>query len=158
MKDTVLKLCPFCGGKAEIKIATALIYGALSSEIHHQYKVHCTNCYAETIYYSKPEDAINAWNKRTQPEPPWTPCERKMPEEPGYYLTSNEYCSVSEDFYYDGHFSNADKNAYKVIAWMPKPESYKPIEDDFRGVTVYDVPPSEELTDEQVIDYCRKKG
>lgn len=134
MKDTVLKPCPFCGGKAEIKKATALIYGALSSEIYHQYKVHCTNCYAETIYYSKPEklsieakqDAINAWNKRTQPEPPWTPCERKMPEEPGYYLTSNEYRSVSEDFYYDGHFSNANKNAYKVLAWMPKPETYKP--------------------------------
>ena len=61
-----------------------------------------------------------------QPEPQWIPVERELPEEPGYYITSNEYNGVGEDFYYDGHFWNADKNAYSVIAWMPKPEHYKP--------------------------------
>ena len=61
-----------------------------------------------------------------KPEPQWIPCSERMPEEPGYYITSNEYNGVGEDFYYDGHFWNADKNAYSVIAWMPKPKAYKP--------------------------------
>lgn len=61
-----------------------------------------------------------------QPEPQWIPVSERLPEEPGYYITSNEYNGVGEDFYYDGHFCNADKNAYEVLAWMPKPEHYKP--------------------------------
>ena len=61
-----------------------------------------------------------------QPEPQWIPVSERLPEEPGYYITSNEYNGVGEDFYYDGHFWNADKNAYSVIAWMPKPKAYKP--------------------------------
>ena len=61
-----------------------------------------------------------------QPEPHWIPVSERLPEEPGYYITSNEYNGVGEDFYYDGHFWNADKNAYSVIAWMPKPKAYKP--------------------------------
>ena len=59
-------------------------------------------------------------------EPQWIPVSERLPEEPGYYITSNEYNGVGEDFYYDGHFWNADKNAYSVIAWMPKPKAYKP--------------------------------
>ena len=61
-----------------------------------------------------------------QPEAYWIPVSERLPEEPGYYITSNEYNGVGEDFYYDGHFWNADKNAYSVIAWMPLPEAYKP--------------------------------
>ena len=60
-----------------------------------------------------------------QPEAHWIPVERELPKEPGYYITSNEYNGVGEDFYYDGHFWNADKNAYSVIAWMPKPKPYE---------------------------------
>ena len=56
----------------------------------------------------------------------WIPVSERLPEESGYYITSSEYNGVGEDFYYDGHFWNADKNAYEVIAWMPKPEHYKP--------------------------------
>ena len=56
----------------------------------------------------------------------WIPVSERLPEEPGYYITSNEYNGVGEDFYYDGHFWNADKHAYSVIAWMPKPKAYKP--------------------------------
>ena len=61
-----------------------------------------------------------------QPEPQWIPCSERMPEEPGYYITSNEYNGVTEDFYCDDYFWNADRNAYEVIAWMPLPEAYKP--------------------------------
>ena len=61
-----------------------------------------------------------------QSEPQWIPVSERLPEEPGYYITSNEYNGVGEDFYYDGHFWNADKSAYSVVAWMPKPEAYKP--------------------------------
>jgi hypothetical protein len=67
-----------------------------------------------------------ATEQTIQPEPQWIPVSERLPEEPGYYITSNEYNGVGEDFYYDGHFWNADKNAYSVIAWMPKPEHYKP--------------------------------
>ena len=59
-----------------------------------------------------------------QPEQKWIPCSERLPK-PGYCITSNEYYGVDEDFYYDGHFWNADKNAYKVIAWMPLPEPYQ---------------------------------
>lgn len=61
-----------------------------------------------------------------QSEPQWIPVERELPEEQGYYITSNEYGGVIEDFYCDDYFWIADRNAYKVIAWMPKPEPYKP--------------------------------
>ena len=60
----------------------------------------------------------------TSRESKWIPCSERLPK-PGYCITSNEYNGVSEDFYYDGHFWNADKNAYKVIAWMPLPKPYK---------------------------------
>ena len=59
-----------------------------------------------------------------QPETKWIPCSERLPN-PGYYITSNEYNDVSEDFCYDGHFWKADENAYKVIAWMPLPEPAK---------------------------------
>jgi len=61
-----------------------------------------------------------------QPEPQWIPVGERLPEEPGYYITSNEYGGVIEDFYCDDYFWIADRNAYKVIAWMPLPEAYKP--------------------------------
>ena len=70
-------------------------------------------------------DAVNM-QPTIQPEPQWIPCSERLPEEPGYYITSNEYGGVTEDFYCDDYFWNADRNAYKVIAWMPKPEHYKP--------------------------------
>lgn len=64
-------------------------------------------------------------NRYENDVPKWIPVSERLPEEPGYYITSNEYNGVGEDFYYDGHFWNADKNAYSVIAWMPKPKAYK---------------------------------
>ena len=62
----------------------------------------------------------------TQPEPQWIPVSERLPEEPGYYITSNEYGGVIEDFYCDDYFWIANRNAYSVIAWMPKPKAYKP--------------------------------
>jgi len=61
-----------------------------------------------------------------QPEPHWIPVSERLPEESGYYITSNEYGGVIEDFYCDDYFWIADRNAYSVIAWMPKPKAYNP--------------------------------
>ena len=90
----------------------------------------------EIIPYEKArwyvEETIDTMHNRfeelptIQPEPQWIPCSERLPEKPGYYITSNEYGGVTEDFYCDDYFWNADRNAYKVIAWMPKPEHYKP--------------------------------
>ena len=55
----------------------------------------------------------------------WISVSERLPEEPGYYITSSEYGGVTVDFYYDC-FRNARKNAYRVLAWMPLPEHYKP--------------------------------
>ena len=60
-----------------------------------------------------------------QPEPQWIPVKREVPEKPGYYITSSEYGGVTVDFYYN-YFWNAQRNAYKVLAWMPLPKIYKP--------------------------------
>lgn len=50
-----LKLCPFCGGKADI-----------SGARENKYYVYCISCDAQTSeYLHKTEDqAIAAWNKR----------------------------------------------------------------------------------------------
>lgn len=48
-----LKLCPFCGGKAEI-IET----------IFYDYKVACEECGASIPHCDSEEMAIKAWNRR----------------------------------------------------------------------------------------------
>ena len=32
---------------------------------------------------------------------------------------------VQKDFYWDGHWEQAEKYGYEVMAWMPLPEPYK---------------------------------
>lgn len=51
MKETELKPCPFCGGKAE-----------LSNYTH--YWIGCKDCWVETKCYKSKEEAIEAWNRR----------------------------------------------------------------------------------------------
>lgn len=84
-----------------------------------------------------------------QPEPPWTPCSKKLPEENGdYWVTVDPqyvppgYRSTDMITWRDGKWVMADyfvldgeglkKPEYKVveaplpvIAWMPPPEPYK---------------------------------
>lgn len=53
-----LKLCPFCGGEAEVI--------AVIDEWNETYFVLCTNCGANTINGINEEEAINAWNMRVK--------------------------------------------------------------------------------------------
>lgn len=50
-----LKPCPFCGGEARL-------IG------HYPYSITCCNCRATTVICNTPDDAIDAWNGRVQPE------------------------------------------------------------------------------------------
>lgn len=78
-----LKSCPFCGGKAELKVSmyrTSQDYSCDPVCLANSYYVECTQCtsrsavYVSKIYQDKDgsirieangaEDAINAWNKR----------------------------------------------------------------------------------------------
>ena len=54
-KETVqLKLCPFCGGEAEIRVG-----------YNHTY-VRCSTpeCYVRTRRYKTVEEAVESWNRR----------------------------------------------------------------------------------------------
>ncbi len=64
----------------------------------------------------------------TQPEPHWIPCSERLPEN-GYWLWSAKGGEVQKDFYWDGHWEQAEKYGYDVVAWLPLPKPYK--EDDY---------------------------
>jgi Lar family restriction alleviation protein len=49
--DSVLRPCPFCGGKAKL----LYIY------VH---QVVCEDCHAATTFYQDENDAVAAWNGR----------------------------------------------------------------------------------------------
>lgn len=49
-----LKLCPFCGGEAELAIVKLWNH------------VYCKNCHARTTMYTSEELAIDAWNTRAE--------------------------------------------------------------------------------------------
>ena len=54
-----LKKCPFCGGDAEI-FSTGDCWEKTF------YRIHCKNfCCTQIHFYSNENDAIEAWNKRT---------------------------------------------------------------------------------------------
>lgn len=54
MKETKLKLCPFCGGKVII-----------GKNNHDIYVVECTNCYISVCALSGSKKwLIEAWNRR----------------------------------------------------------------------------------------------
>ena len=53
-----LKPCPFCGGKADY-------YCEEYDSADKGYNVECEKCEARTATYDTPEQAIDAWNKRS---------------------------------------------------------------------------------------------
>lgn len=56
------KACPFCGGRA--KLEKHIFFGASDS-----FGVKCTKCSAETWqFYNSEENALCAWNTRTEIE------------------------------------------------------------------------------------------
>lgn len=56
-----LKPCPFCGGEAEVSYGYT--FGA-----EYQYQPNCTKCYCSLGIYDSEEEAIEAWNRRTDNE------------------------------------------------------------------------------------------
>lgn len=63
-----LKLCPFCGGEAEVREST--------ENGGRQYHVGCTKCSADVgrLWFWKMSDVIEAWNSRAE----------QIPKEPIY--------------------------------------------------------------------------
>ncbi len=53
-----LKPCPFCGGKAELRRYGDSAY----------YYIECTQCEVGAYFYNTDNDAIAAWNMRTEAE------------------------------------------------------------------------------------------
>ena len=65
---TVIKPCPFCGGKARTKGAKYNELGSYgdTKDDKHWYGVYCPTCHVnqpKRTYFSK-EEAIEIWNKR----------------------------------------------------------------------------------------------
>ena len=53
-RDSKLKLCPFCGGEAEVWV----------SDVTDRAIVYCTVCDAQIRIRQNEQEAIEAWNKR----------------------------------------------------------------------------------------------
>lgn len=78
----------------------------------------CTNGQAIEYASQMPNDCPLS----AQPEPHWIPCSERLPKKTGYYLTTNEYKVVHEDYYWgSGCFEKAKKYQCEVVAWMPMP-------------------------------------
>lgn len=59
MKETELKLCPFCGGKAKVVV---------DDETETLLIIQCTECKAQTAGHDFLSSAIYAWNRRATDE------------------------------------------------------------------------------------------
>lgn len=57
MKEKQLKRCPFCGGPAEM---------FFKDWPYAKTAVRCAKCMVETKGFGSAEDAVEAWNKRTE--------------------------------------------------------------------------------------------
>lgn len=56
MSEIKLKLCPFCGGDAEMFM------------LDDRYTVRCRSCFCGTGEYKDPERASETWNRRADNE------------------------------------------------------------------------------------------
>lgn len=59
IKRDDVKNCPFCGGKAAVRLHGYLAIGACS------YSVQCAICGAATAECEQEKTAIGVWNRRT---------------------------------------------------------------------------------------------
>ena len=126
-----LKLCPFCGGEAEL--VTFYIKGVANRKNHF---ARCRqNHFCRTRNYRSRNDAIEAWNKRASQPPAeqWIPCDIARPTESDIYWATVEvyWCDepVSIQLEYN-HKKDEWIGGYDVIAWMPAilSEPYKGVE------------------------------
>jgi len=78
---------------------------------------------AEAVYSDVMEGALLDLPS-AQPEQRWIPCSERLPEN-GYWLWSAKGGEVQKDFYWDGHWEQAEKYGYDVMAWLPIPKPYK---------------------------------
>ncbi len=56
----------------------------------------------------------------------WTPCDKRMPNEDGYYLVTVEFDygrEIEMGWLLDGEWVN--KNSHVTVAWMPLPEVWE---------------------------------
>ncbi len=58
----------------------------------------------------------------------WIPVSERLPED-GYWLWSAVGGEVKKDFYWKGHWEQAEELGYEVIAWRPLPEPYRESEE-----------------------------
>jgi hypothetical protein len=73
MENTVeLKRCPFCGGKAKVKVCdgSGTYYTDIGTEIYYGIKmthclIICEKCRVRTQAYLTRRGVFNAWNRRS---------------------------------------------------------------------------------------------
>jgi Lar family restriction alleviation protein len=63
MKESEIKPCPFCGGEAELRIASEIWRSCGKVEIGG-WKVACKKCEIETALENR-DTAIKKWNRRS---------------------------------------------------------------------------------------------
>ncbi len=128
-----LKPCPFCGGKASTTKRERWKDESCTYS-RPDYGVSCQECYAKGYqYYSTVEEAIEAWNKRTEPPADqWIPCSKGKPQTMLNVLITCDEGGVWEAYRgRNGIWTNDDWLYLKdeqVIAWQHKPEPYKGVE------------------------------
>ena len=136
MRD--LKPCPFCGSEARLTYST--------NNPRQPYVTcdtpKCPGCNPYQWHYHTEEEAIEAWNRRTERK--WIPATEKLPEEEkdvlvsvhfdGYKskivnLPQSDYVEIANQI--EGVWSSLS-DEYKVvevnhhvIAWMPLPEPWR---------------------------------
>ena len=60
-----LRNCPHCGAPA--KLWTRVSFDRRVNKETKRSTVLCTSCGCRTVAYARPEDAIDAWNRRYDP-------------------------------------------------------------------------------------------
>lgn len=64
MTELKLRNCPFCGGKAKLRITSEICHGFDGGQVKIDgWKVACQNCGIETSLENR-ETAVEKWNRR----------------------------------------------------------------------------------------------
>lgn len=90
-----LKPCPFCGGEADCNNSGFMKAGK------HMWAVECLKCGMVTTFADTEKEAIEAWNKRTEPERPkgrWIPVTERLPEKDGKHREVIAFAEEYEEY------------------------------------------------------------